>query len=329
MVSARSKASRLGYLTVNRSPVTKNGLRRNDPNGLLSFQAKENASGSGTIEYIIEDAIGQRSTGTITIYISGEIDAYVDSSNYVKGWVPISDQDDENWTQINFNDDSWNRGVNGAGYERSSGYQSLISSMLNFRAEMYNENESLYLRYAFDVDKPELIDTMTLRMKFDDGFIAFLNGKRIAAANAPMNARWNSGATALHNDQLAIEFKSFDVSSHINKLLDGKNVLSIHGLNYGATSSDMLILSELIYTNKNNSDLLIIIEDDGNGYPRDILSKIGEPYLKPFGTSDKSKTGLGLGIFIGKTLLEKNFASVNCRNSKTRNGAEVLSLIHI
>ena len=39
---------------------------------------------------------------------------------------------------------------------------------------------------------------------------------------------------------------------------------------------------------------------------------------------DKSKEGLGLGLFIGKTLLEKNFASVNCRNSKTRDGAEVV-----
>ena len=36
------------------------------------------------------------------------------------------------------------------------------------------------------------------------------------------------------------------------------------------------------------------------------------------------KKGLGLGIFIGKTLLEKNFANLNCRNSKTRSGAEVL-----
>ena len=34
-------------------------------------------------------------------------------------------------------------------------------------------------------------------------------------------------------------------------------------------------------------------------------------------------SGLGLGIFIGKTLLEKNFASINCRNSETRRGAEV------
>ena len=39
---------------------------------------------------------------------------------------------------------------------------------------------------------------------------------------------------------------------------------------------------------------------------------------------EKSKIGLGLGLFIGKTLLEKNFASVNCRNSRSKNGAEVI-----
>ena len=48
------------------------------------------------------------------------------------------------------------------------------------------------------------------------------------------------------------------------------------------------------------------------------------PYLKTNNPQDKSKTGLGLGLFIGKTLLEKNFASVICRNSKTRSGAEVV-----
>ena len=54
------------------------------------------------------------------------------------------------------------------------------------------------------------------------------------------------------------------------------------------------------------------------------MSKIGEPYLKSHEIKDKSKSGLGLGLFIGKTLLEKNFASINCRNSKTRSGAEVI-----
>jgi len=81
-----------------------------------------------------------------------------------------------------------------------------------------------------------------------------------------------------------------------------------------------------VYLNlkSDNNYTEISIEDDGNGYPKDILSKIGEPYLKEIEKKSNMKSGLGLGIFIGKTLLEKNFAFVNCRNSKTRNGAEVI-----
>ena len=80
-----------------------------------------------------------------------------------------------------------------------------------------------------------------------------------------------------------------------------------------------------IYINlkSNNKFTEISIEDDGSGYSNNILSKIGEPYLKS-DERDKTKPGLGLGIFIGKTLLEKNFANINCRNSKKRSGAEVI-----
>ena len=66
----------------------------------------------------------------------------------------------------------------------------------------------------------------------------------------------------------------------------------------------------------------INVEDDGDGYPA-ILSKIGEPYLKTVKDIDKEKIGLGFGLFIGKTLLEKNFCNSYFRNSKTRGGAEV------
>ena len=81
----------------------------------------------------------------------------------------------------------------------------------------------------------------------------------------------------------------------------------------------------LIYINlKSDNEMTeITIEDDGNGYSRDVLSKIGEPYLKANNPQDKSKTGLGLGLFIGKTLLEKNFAYINCKNSKSKSGAKV------
>ena len=82
--------------------------------------------------------------------------------------------------------------------------------------------------------------------------------------------------------------------------------------------------SKIFINIKSDSDFTeIIIEDDGEGYPKDVLSKIGEPYIKSVKSSIKSKSGLGLGIFIGKTLLEKNYANILCRNSKTRSGAEV------
>ena len=67
----------------------------------------------------------------------------------------------------------------------------------------------------------------------------------------------------------------------------------------------------------------ISIEDDGLGFPKDILTKIGEPYIKSLQSKNKSRTGLGLGIFIGKTLLEKNKAKLLIRNSETRGGAEI------
>ena len=54
-----------------------------------------------------------------------------------------------------------------------------------------------------------------------------------------------------------------------------------------------------------------------------IMSKIGEPYLRSNELIKSQPQVWGLGIFIGKTLLEKNFAKINCRNSKTRGGAKV------
>ena len=67
----------------------------------------------------------------------------------------------------------------------------------------------------------------------------------------------------------------------------------------------------------------LVIEDDGPGFSKDILTKIGEPYIKSLRSDDNKKSGLGLGIFIGKTILEKNYAKILFRNSETRGGAEI------
>ena len=79
-----------------------------------------------------------------------------------------------------------------------------------------------------------------------------------------------------------------------------------------------------IVLTKKGKELRAISKKNGNKFNKVVLNKIGEPYIKSSSYDDKSKSGLGLGIFIGKTLLERNGAKVICRNSKTRSGAEVL-----
>ncbi len=116
---------------------------------------------------------------------------------------------------------------------------------------------------------------------------------------------------------------NFDQDSNPKKI--SKSIEIIYGLRNFIGNANKFAKDKIFITLKSNNDFSeIIIEDDGEGYPNEILSKIGEPYLKSLNDKKKGQTGLGLGIFIGKTLLEKNFASLNCQNSKTRTGAEVI-----
>ena len=115
---------------------------------------------------------------------------------------------------------------------------------------------------------------------------------------------------------------NFDQDSNPKKI--SKSIEIVYGLRNFIGNANKFAKSTIFINLKSDSEITeITVEDDGDGYPRDIVSKIGEPYLKSNNSKDRSKQGLGLGLFIGKTLLEKNFASVNCINSKTRSGAEV------
>ena len=116
---------------------------------------------------------------------------------------------------------------------------------------------------------------------------------------------------------------NYDQDSNVRKIT--KSIEIVYGLRNFIGNANKFSKNTVYINLKSDSEITeVIIEDDGNGYPRDVLSKIGEPYLSTNYPQEKSQTGLGLGLFIGKTLLEKNFASINCRNSKTRSGAEVI-----
>ena len=68
----------------------------------------------------------------------------------------------------------------------------------------------------------------------------------------------------------------------------------------------------------------IQISDDGPGIPEDIINKIGEPYIKSKSKELSSNSGLGLGTFLGKTLLERQGANLLFRRNSKLGGALVI-----
>jgi hypothetical protein len=146
---------------------------------------------------------------------------------------------------IYFNDSSWipvSGSPGGIGYERGSGYESYIS--LDIEAQMYNRRPGCYIRIPFQVnDDPETYDFVTLRVRYDDGFVAYINGVEVQRAMVNGTPAWNSYSSGGHE---AAGLQSFDVSTHIGALHRGDNILAIHGLNTSLGSSDFLICAELL-----------------------------------------------------------------------------------
>lgn len=145
-----------------------------------------------------------------------------------------------------FDDSSWISGAGGVGFERSTGFESLIG--INVQTPMYSRNASCYIRIPFTTTVAALTDltSLTLNVRYDDGFIVYLNGTEIARKNFTGDPTWNSAANAQNPDAAAVLFEAFDVSASIKKLQLGQNVLAVQAMNQSTTSSDFLFSVELV-----------------------------------------------------------------------------------
>jgi len=74
----------------------------------------------------------------------------------------------------------------------------------------------------------------------------------------------------------------------------------------------------------NNKITKVEVSDDGPGFSEDIIGVLGEPYIRSKNKVISSKSGLGLGTFIGKTLLERKRAKVKFSKSSKLDGATVI-----
>jgi hypothetical protein len=150
------------------------------------------------------------------------------------------------WTATDFNDSEWQTGLTGIGFGSS------VSSnvVTNVEGDMLGINSSLWARIEFDLEEglPESFDTLILRMKYEDGFAAYLNGQEVVSRNAPNPVEWNSTADSNRPVEEALVFEHIDLKPYLGVLQTGKNVLAIHGLNDHESDGEFLIRPELFAT---------------------------------------------------------------------------------
>ena len=175
----------------------------------------------------------------------------VSQSSSAKALVPTLADDDAIGTTWRSNDpafdeSAWLAGSLGVGFERSNGFQNEFGIDVE---KAWARNSTTYVRVPIpDAIDPSSIQSLVLRMKYDDGFAAFINGTYVVGANDPATLLWNSDADGDVTDSDALQFENFDISASIPNLLASGNLLAIHGMNRFSNSSDFLIRPELIAT---------------------------------------------------------------------------------
>ena len=110
-------------------------------------------------------------------------------------------------------------------------------------AAMAGQNSSLFARQSFNVADPASFSQLTLRVKYNDGFIAYLNGTEVARRNAPVAADWDSAATARHSAAIT---EDISLPSAGALLVSGANVLAIHALNISSGDTNLFLEPQLI-----------------------------------------------------------------------------------
>ncbi len=145
------------------------------------------------------------------------------------------------WAELDFDDSGWAEAPLPFGFDVRS--QPVFDEFFttDLADVMHAKGASIWVRIRFDINDVAAVHSLLLRMRFDDGFIAFVNGARLGSSAAPEAVKWNSTATAARRSEDSTEFDDFPLLGFKRHLRDGSNVLAIQGLNIARQSNDFLL----------------------------------------------------------------------------------------
>ena len=181
-------------------------------------------------------------------------------------WLVPDETATSDWNETTFDDATWMPAKTAIGFESNDELLALIGEGGNVRDAMRGVNASIYVRIPFEIVEPAAVTSMILQMQYDDGFVAYLNGERVASVNAPAELGWDVEAPdgRSGDDEKVLEEFSIDFQG---KLVAGTNVLGIHGMNSSAGGSDLMLRpklsGEIVDVNLPTGDRLPRVADTG------------------------------------------------------------------
>ncbi|MEJ6642441.1 MAG: CotH kinase family protein [Akkermansiaceae bacterium] len=148
------------------------------------------------------------------------------------------------WRNVGFDDSAWTGAFSAVGYGYTGVEGAQIGAGGNVESVMRDVNGSIYLRVPFQIVDPAGVQGMTLKVKIDDGFAAYLNGQEVASFGIPLPLSFNSTSTESGEVDPGEDYDIYDLDFS-GKLVAGENVLAIQALNRTAGNNDFIIISEL------------------------------------------------------------------------------------
>jgi hypothetical protein len=123
----------------------------------------------------------------------------------------------------------------------------LLTPLINsdIASQMRGSNATVYVRVPFQVANPSATDLLKLRVRYDDGFVAYLNGVEVTRRNAPTTITATTSAASVRPSGTPLMAEDIDISRFALLLQPGNNVLAIQGLNASVNDAQFLLLPEL------------------------------------------------------------------------------------
>ncbi len=156
--------------------------------------------------------------------------------------VPSSADLEGIWMHQSFDDSGWTKAEGGIGFDGNSSRILTPYIHTDVASEMRTSNSSIYLRHQFQLTSSDAL--MQLQVRFDDGFVLYLNGMPKIRRNAPNRVQWNSRSlgSRVSGEELIPEQIILTAN---DGLVPGQNTLAIQGLNTRSTDRDFLFQMEV------------------------------------------------------------------------------------